>query len=106
MAVGARRARSSRSLEAGAWWADPDRRRAAALSIALHLVVLLLVLSAFSFPTPEPPPTYLVIDIGTPLFAETPVEAPAADAPAPATETPQVADVEVGTPQVAATSAA
>lgn len=103
MAVRTRPVRARRSSGALVWWADPDRRRAALLSGALHLVVLLLMLSAFSFPTPEPPPTYLVIDIGSPAIAETPVEAPAADAPAPATETPQVADVEVGAPQAAAT---
>jgi hypothetical protein len=96
----ARRARG-RARSAPAWWRDVDRRRAALLSGALHLLLLLVLIVALRLPEPEPVPTYLVIDVGTPAEAPEVVEAAAAQDPAPATEAPQVADDQVGEPQVA-----
>jgi hypothetical protein len=95
--------RSPRRRRWVAWWADPDRRRAALLSGAMHLAVLLVVISALRQPVPEAEPTYLIIDIGVPAIADTVVEAPAAAEPAPTTPAPQVADTQVGEPQAAAT---
>lgn len=82
-------------------WRDPDRRRAALLSGAMHLAVLLLLVVALRLPEPEPVPTFLVIEVGTPALAEETVQAAAAQDPAPATDTPQVADDQVGEPQAA-----
>lgn len=96
----ARRARG-RARRAPAWWTDADRRRAALLSGALHGLLLLVLIVALRLPEPEPIPTYLVIDVGTPAEAPEVVEAAAAEEPAPATETPQVADDQVGEPQAA-----
>lgn len=86
-----------------AFWSDPDRRRAGLLSGGLHLLLLLLIILLYRAPTVEPPTTYLVIDIGVPALSETLVEAPTVSDPAPATERPQVADMEVGQPQAAST---
>jgi hypothetical protein len=101
------RARRHRRASPG-WGAlvrDPDRRRAALLSAVLHVLILLLVILAVRLPEPEPEPTYLVIDLGTPALAEEVVAAAAADAPAPATDAPQVADEQVGEPQAATSPA-
>ena len=88
------------------WWRDRDRRRAALLSWVLHLLALWLLLALLNMPEPEPPETFLVIDIGTPLRAETTVQAPTVDAPAPTAEIPRVADEQFGEPQVAQTPSA
>lgn len=85
------------------FWSDPDRRRAGLLSGALHLLLLLLLILFYRAPSVEPPTTYLVIDIGVPALSETLVEAPTVSDPAPTTERPQVADIEVGQPQAAST---
>ena len=51
-------------------WRDPDKRRAALLSVVLHLSALLILLYVVTRPQPEPLPTFIVIDVGTPSFAE------------------------------------
>ena len=80
-------------------WSDPDKRRAMLLSVVLHLGVLLLLIWSLSRPRPDPLPAYIVIDVGTPAFAEETTLAPTAEAPAMQTPEPQVASTEVGDPQ-------
>jgi len=80
-------------------WNDRDKRRALLLSLVLHLGVLLLLVWTLSRPRPEPLPAYIVIDVGTPAFAEETTLAPTAEAPAMQTPEPQVASTEVGDPQ-------
>jgi len=72
------------------------------LSVILHLGVLLLLIWSLSRPRPEPLPAYIVIDVGTPAFAEETTLAPTAEAPAMPTPEPQVASAEVGDPQALA----
>lgn len=78
---------------------DPDKRRAALLSFLLHLIALLILFYFASRPRPEPLPSFIVIDVGTPAFAEETTNAATAESPAMATPTPQVASAEVGDPQ-------
>lgn len=78
---------------------DPDKRRAALLSFLLHLIALLILFYFASRPRPEPLPSFIVIDVGTPAFAEETTHAATAESPAMATPTPQVASAEVGDPQ-------
>ena len=80
-------------------WRDPDKRRALLLSVVLHLGVLLLLIWSLSRPRPDPLPAYIVIDVGTPAFAEETTLAPTAEAPAMQPPEPQVASAEVGDPQ-------
>jgi len=78
---------------------DPDKRRAALLSLVLHLAVLLLIIFLVSRPRPEPLPSFIVIDVGTPAFAEETTNAATAEQPALQTPEPQVESAEVGDPQ-------
>ncbi len=78
---------------------DPDKRRAALLSFLLHLTLLLVIFYFASLPRPEPPPSFIVIDVGTPAFAEQTTNAATVESPAMSTPTPQVASAEVGDPQ-------
>lgn len=78
---------------------DPDKRRAAAVSATLHMLVLLLVLLAGLRPRPEQEPTYIVIDVGTPAYAEDTTLAATAESPAPPSPTPQVESESVGLPR-------
>ena len=80
-------------------WRDPEKRRAALLSLVLHLAVLLLLIYLVSRPQPQPLPSFIVIDVGTPAFAEETTLAPTTEAPALQTPEPQVASSEVGDPQ-------
>ncbi|HZJ08396.1 MAG TPA: DUF3048 domain-containing protein [Trueperaceae bacterium] len=80
-------------------WRDPDKRRAALLSLVLHLAVLLLLVYLVTRPRPEPLPAYIVIDVGTPAFAEETTLAPTVESPAMQTPEPQVESAEVGDPQ-------
>ena len=80
-------------------WRDPEKRRAALLSLVLHLAVLLLLIYLISRPQPEPLPSYIVIDVGTPAFAEETTLAPTVESPALQTPEPQVESAEVGDPQ-------
>lgn len=80
-------------------WRDPEKRRAALISLFLHLAALLLLIYLVSRPQPEPLPTFIVIDVGTPAFAEETTLAPTAESPAMPTPEPQVASNEVGDPQ-------
>lgn len=80
-------------------WRDPDKRRAALLSLVLHLAVLLLLVYLVTRPQPEPLPSFIVIDVGTPAFAEETTLAPTVESPAVQTPEPQVASTEVGDPQ-------
>jgi hypothetical protein len=81
------------------FWGDTDRRRALAVSLVAHLCALLLFVLWLSRPTPIPLEQFLVIDVGTPVQSEVPVEAPTVDDAAPASPVPQVADQETGEPQ-------
>ena len=80
-------------------WHDPDKRRAMLVSVVLHLAILLLLVWTMSRPGPDPLPAYIVIDVGTPAFAEETTLAPTAESPAMQTPEPQVESVEVGDPQ-------
>lgn len=80
-------------------WRDPDKRRALAVSITLHMLVLLLALLAGLRVRTEEKPTYIVIDVGTPAFAEEVTLAATAENPAPPTPTPQVASESIGAPR-------
>lgn len=82
-------------------WRDPDKRRALLLSLVLHLAMLLLVIVWMAIPRPEPLPSYIVLDVGTPAFAEETTDAPTAEEPAPPAPSPQVASSEIGDPQEA-----
>lgn len=81
------------------FWHDPDKRRAMALSVTLHLVVLFVMLLVSLIPRPQPIPPYIVIDVGTPAFAEETTEAPTVDSPALPAPEPQVASQEIGDPR-------
>ncbi len=81
------------------FYEDRDKRRAALLSVFLHLAALLLIVWIVSRPQPEPLPTFIVIDVGTPAFAEEYTEAATAEAPTVQTAEPQVASTEAGDPQ-------
>ncbi len=83
-------------------WRDPDKRRAALLSVVLHLSALLILLYVVTRPQPEPLPTFIVIDVGTPSFAEDYTEAATAEAPTVEAPEPQVASAEAGDPQALA----
>ncbi len=78
---------------------DPDKRRAALLSFLLHLTALLILFYFASRPRPEPLPSFIVIDVGTPAFAEETTNAATVESPAMSTPTPQVASADVGDPQ-------
>src|SRR5690606_3151764 len=80
-------------------WQDPDKRRAALLSLVLHLAFLLILLYVVTRPQPEPIPSFIVIDVGTPAYAETYTEAATAEAPTVEAPEPQVASTEAGDPQ-------
>lgn len=88
-------------METTSVWRDPDKRRALLLSLVLHLAMLLLVIVWMAVPRPEPLPSYIVLDVGTPAFAEETTDAPTVDAPAPQAPSPQVASSEIGDPQEA-----
>lgn len=81
------------------FYEDKDKRRAALLSLFLHLAAVLLIVWVVSRPRPEPIPTFIVIDVGTPAFAEEYTEAATAEAPTVQTPEPQVASTEAGDPQ-------
>ncbi len=81
------------------FWQDPDKRRAMALSVTIHLLVLLLMLVVSLIPRPEPLPPFIVIDVGTPAFAEETTDAPTVDSPALPAPEPQVASQEIGDPR-------
>lgn len=80
-------------------WSDPDKRRALAISIILHLGLFLILMLFSVGPRPEPLPSYIVIDVGTPAYAEETTLAPTAEDPAPSTPTPQVASDSIGDPR-------
>ena len=80
-------------------WSDPDKRRAFALSVILHLGLFLILMLFSVGPRPDPLPAYIVIDVGTPAFAEETTLAPTAEDPAPSTPTPQVASDSIGDPR-------
>lgn len=80
-------------------WQDPDKRRAMAVSLTLHMLVLLVALVYGLRPRPEPVPPYIVIDVGTPAYAEATTLAPTAESPAPPAPSPQVASEQIGTPR-------
>ncbi len=80
---------------------DPDRRRAFAASLLVHALMLwgLIVWIDFDRPDAEPPESFLVIDLGEPVPAETAAEANANDAPAAPADVPSVPAESVGRPQ-------
>ncbi len=78
---------------------DPDKRRAMAVSLTLHMLVLLLALLAGLRVPKEPEPAYIVIDVGTPAFAEETTLAATAENPAPPAPAPQVASDTLGAPR-------
>ena len=80
------------------FWQDPDRRRAVMLS-ALVQALLFLLIWLIPWPRTQPTPAFIVIDVGTPVLAEVPVDAPTVGDPAPQAPVPQVADPQTGEPQ-------
>ena len=87
------------SLRSTSLFRDPDKRRAALLSLVLHLAALLLIIFLVSRPRPEPLPSFIVIDVGTPAFAEETTNAATVEEAAMQTPEPQVESAEVGDPQ-------